>query len=70
MQKICTYTIEVDGELDEYLFSDASPIQIELVKQTPSAAKFSIYTDQPGLIGMIRHLHRQGFLILSVERVE
>jgi hypothetical protein len=28
----------------------------------------TVCTDQSGLVGVIRHLHRQGFVLLSVTR--
>lgn len=70
MEKICTYQIEVKGKIDQKAFNAGSPILIELEKQDQNSARFTALADQSGLIGLIRHLHHQGFLVLSVLRKE
>jgi hypothetical protein len=74
MHELCTYQVEVRGQVDENAFNASSPLQVTVVRVDadeahPSAATmFTIYTDQSGLIGLIRHLHRLGFVLLSVYR--
>ncbi len=68
MEKIRKYQIEVKGKFDQEGFNAGSPIQIELVKQDHNSAGFTALTDQSGLIGLIRHLHHQGYVLLSVLR--
>lgn len=70
MQHICRYHIEVRSDLDEDAFNIASPVHIKLVEQSPDSARFMILADQSGLIGLIRHLHRQGIPLLSITRSE
>ena len=41
-----------------------------VVRAASEATLLSIGTDQSGLIGLIRHLHGLGFVLLSVNRVE
>jgi hypothetical protein len=68
MHDICTYQIKVRGQLDENAFNATSPLQVTVVRVDTAATRFTICTDQSGLIGLIRHLHGQGFVILSVCR--
>jgi hypothetical protein len=68
MHDICTYQIEVRGQVDENAFNTTSPLQITVVHMDSAATLFTICADQSGLIGLIRHLHRQGFVLLSVYR--
>ncbi|RKY23791.1 MAG: hypothetical protein DRJ03_09070 [Chloroflexi bacterium] len=68
MQDICTYQIEVRGQVDENTFNATSPLQIAVVRMDTAATLFTICADQSGLIGLIRHLHGRGFVLLSVYR--
>ena len=74
MHDICTYQIKVRGQVDENTFNTSSPLQMTVVRvdadeEHPSAATlFTICADQSGLIGLIRHLHGHGFVLLSVYR--
>ena len=64
----CTYHIEVQGHVDENAFNATSPLQMRVVRIDPAATLFTVCADQSGLIGLIRHLHGQGFVLLSVTR--
>ena len=68
MQDICTYHIEVRGQVDEDAFNATSPLQMTVVRVDPAATRFTICADQSGLVGLIRHLHGQGFVLLSIYR--
>ncbi|MBE2222020.1 MAG: hypothetical protein IAF02_10785 [Anaerolineae bacterium] len=68
MQGIYTYHVEVQDEVDEAVFNAASPIQVQGVRLNGANSRLIIYADQSGLIGLIRHLHQQGFVLLSVFR--
>jgi hypothetical protein len=68
MHKVCTYTIEVRGQVDEKAFNATSPLQLTVVRVDPGATQFTLCADQSGLIGMLRHLHGQGFVLFSVWR--
>lgn len=62
------YRIEVKGRLEESTINAAAPIQIIIEKATDAESTFSLVADQSGAVGLIRFLHRQGYLILSVCR--
>lgn len=68
MHDLSEYRIEVKGRLEEESINAASPIQLNIEKATDSESAFTIYADQSGMVGLIRFLHRQGFIILSVSR--
>ena len=63
-----TYRIEVQGQVDENVFNATSPLQMKVVRRDTDTTLFTICADQSGLIGLIRHLHGQGFVLLSVTR--
>jgi hypothetical protein len=70
IQNICTYKIKVQNTLEPNVFNVGSPIKIELLHSEENSTLFAAQTDQPGVIGLIRYLHNQGYLILLVQRSE
>ena len=68
MDDICTYQIAVRGRMDENELNAASPIQMTVVRGDTNATLFTICADQSGLVGLIRHLHGRGVVLLSVYR--
>jgi len=68
------YHIKVRGQVDESDLNAMSPLKITMVQADPAeehpyaATQFTIYADQSGLIGLMRHLHGRGFVLLSVSR--
>jgi hypothetical protein len=69
MQETYTYHIKLQGQVDEEDVNGTSPLQV-IMKQTDSVATlFTLHADQSGLVGLIRHLHHQGFVILSMFRM-
>lgn len=65
------YTIRIEGAIDDALAGWFGPVQIEC---RPSAHGQTITTlsgavvDQAALVGLVRHLHGLGIVLLSVER--
>lgn len=68
MHDICTYRIEIQGHLDTESFNTMSPYTIMGVHAGTESTLFTICADQSGLVGIIRHLHQQGFVLLSICR--
>jgi hypothetical protein len=74
MHEPCIYRIKVRGGVDESDLNALSPLQITMAQtdadeEPPYAAtRFVIHADQSGLIGLMRHLHGRGFVLLSVTR--
>lgn len=68
MQDIFTYHIQVQGNLDKSDLSTAGPLPMTVVRADSAATLFTIHADQSGLIGLLRYLHQQGYVLLSVSR--
>ncbi len=74
MHDISTYQIEVRGQVDENDLNASSPLRMTVVRvdadeEHPYAATlFTIHADQSGLIGLMRHLHGRGLVLLSMSR--
>ena len=70
MQELAAYQIEVQDQLDGDDFNAISPIQITVKDVSDTKSTLAFLTDQSGLIGLIRFLHRQGYIILSINRLQ
>lgn len=68
MQEICTYQIEVQGQANENELNTMSPLEMSVLQEDSACTVFVTQTDQSGLIGLIRHLHGLGFVLLSLTR--
>ncbi len=68
IQTLCTYQIHLCGAVDEDIFNAKSPLQVKVTQAEPEATLFTVSADQSGLIGLMRHLHGQGFVLLTVHR--
>ena len=68
MQDLSAYQIEVKGQLNGDGFNATSPTQITVKDVSDTRSIFNFLADQSGLIGIIRFLHRQGFIIISISR--
>jgi hypothetical protein len=60
-----TYSIELDGLFSKDELNAGSPIEISIV-QAGLTTQCVVNTDQSGLIGLLRHLHSRGLVLLSV----
>lgn len=65
---VCLYDIEVQDELDENAFNATSPLRIAVAERGQLSTLLRTRSDQSGLIGLMRHLHQQGFVLLSISR--
>lgn len=68
MHDTCIYQIQVRGQVDVNDLGAGSPLQITEVRDDRAATRFTVYADQSGLVGLMRHLHGRGFVLLSVQR--
>ena len=68
MHELCTYQIEVRGQVDENDLNAMSPLQVTIERTEPAATRITAWADQSGLIGLMRHLHGRGLVLLSVHR--
>lgn len=65
MQSVYTYQIEVQGQVDVRVLNANSPLRIFSTRSEVDSTTLAVKTDQSGLIGLLRHLHGQGFVFLS-----
>ncbi len=68
MNDICTYRVWLRGRVEEDEINAMSPLQMLVERSEFRATVLSACTDQSGLIGLIRHLHGLGLVILSIDR--
>ena len=69
-----TYQIVVARQVDVDDLNTMSPLQIQLMQVKAEfggneTTVFSICSDQSGLIGLLRHLHARGLVLLCVQRL-
>ena len=70
MNDMCTYLIQRRGQVEEGEINAMSPLQMTMERVDTTTTVFTVRTDQSGLIGLMRHLHGLGFVLVSVRRVE
>lgn len=66
------YRLEVQGQVDaDWLqsFEPALQIQVREAGQSQGVTVLDIYTDQSGIVGLVRRLHGLGLAILQVSIV-
>ena len=68
MHESYTYLIRVRGRVEEEDLNAMSPVQARVVRMDTAATLFTIQADQAGLIGLMRHLHGRGFVLLAISR--
>ena len=60
-----SYRIQLEGHISEETINAGSPFEI-VVTQTDTSTLCTVSTDQSGLIGLLRHLHARGLILLSI----
>jgi len=68
MQESSNYYIKVLGAMDENAFNASSPLCVKVARTGAEDTLLVVHADQSGCVGLIRHLHQQGFVILSLSR--
>jgi len=61
-----TYQIEIRGRMEENEQNTAGPLQVVVTRADEVNTALAVRTDQSGLIGLLRHLHGRGAILLSV----
>jgi hypothetical protein len=66
LNAVRTYKIQIYGQVKEEDIHPTSPLQfmIDRVEETNTIIK--LQTDQSGIIGLIRHLHALGLVLVSM----
>lgn len=65
---MCVYRVQLRGEVDEAEINTMSPLHMTRQRMDTAGSLFFVHTDQSGLIGLLRHLHDLGFILLSFRR--
>ncbi len=66
-EDVRTYSITISGFADQGDLDAASPVEFQVDCTNEGATIISACTDQSGLIGLIRHLHGLGLVLVSVQ---
>lgn len=61
-----TYLIRIGGQASAEELNATSPLRVTVIRTEPAATLLALDADQSGLIGLLRHLHGLGFVLLSV----
>jgi hypothetical protein len=67
MDETLIYQIELQGLVDEKELNSKSPLHLKVVRVEAESTLLSLHTDQSGLIGLLRHLHSRGYLLISIQ---
>ncbi len=70
MNDLGKYGIQVDGRVNGNELNALSPLEISVERVDAESTWLTVLTDQSGLIGLLRHLHGLGFVLLRVDREE
>jgi hypothetical protein len=68
MKDMQTYAILLRGQIDPQEISAASPLRMKVEPSGSHNTKLQVWTDQSGIIGLLRFLHGRGLVILSMKR--
>ena len=63
------YVVKIQGRVDGGLVDWLGPMNLAADAEGSVSTLSGIVTDQAGIVGLIRHLHGLGIVLLSVERV-
>ncbi len=64
MYDLHTYVIQIRGAVDEAEMNHMSPLHVKVIRVAPDATLLAACTDQAGFVGLVRHLHSLGFVLL------
>lgn len=61
-----TYRIKIHGRVEEEDIHPTSPLQFRIEQAEEPNTAIMLQTDQSGIIGLIRHLHSLGLMLISM----
>lgn len=61
------YSIVVRGQVDEEFVVAYCPAATKMTWDGDATRLSNIHTDQAGIVGLVRHLHSLGYVVLSLE---
>ncbi len=66
MTDLCTYRFTLRGQVDVLEINATSPLRMSVEQANADRTQLVVCTDQSGLIGLMRHLHGLGYVLLAV----
>jgi hypothetical protein len=60
------YKIQIHGQVKEEDINRSSPLQFKIAQEGEDSTFIAVRTDQSGLVGLVRHLHGLGLVLLSM----
>jgi len=61
-----SYTLQLSGVLEDDFVASHCPPETVVLRKDNTTSLTNLHTDQSGMIGLLRHLHNLGYIILSV----
>lgn len=69
MDDVRKYRIMIRGQIEEAELNARSPLRLKVEAIGAQSTEVSLFADQAAVIGVLRHLHGLGFVLLSVDGV-
>lgn len=66
IQNVRIYKIQIHGQVKEEDINRSSPLQFKIEQMIEDNTFIAVRTDQSGLVGLIRHLHGLGLVLVSL----
>ena len=66
LNDVRTYTIKIHGRVEEEDINPTSPLRFTIEPVEEASTCIKLQTDQSGIIGLIRHLHGLGLVLISM----
>lgn len=63
-----TYNVQIYGWVEETDINPTSPLWLTVAQKEETSTWVTLQTDQSGLVGLIRHLHGLGLVLISMSR--
>lgn len=68
MHEFFNYQIKILNGIDRTRLESSSPVQMKVIRADGETTTLEIFSDQSGLIGVLRYLHQQGYILLNMQR--
>ncbi len=66
MHDVRIYVIQIRGEVEEDEINDVTPLHVKVIRVAANTTLLAACTDQAGFVGLVRHLHSLGFVLLAM----
>ena len=66
IHNVRNYKIQIHGQVKEEDINRTSPLQFKIEQMVDDNTFIAVRTDQSGLVGLIRHLHGLGLVLVSM----